>query len=698
MSLRGLLISFHLLDPGMADAEITPVVWDQFANNGFGIWRSDPCQVMWQSASLVKFNCTRIGYYGLKYDLANAGSKHVSIWHHPVLYFGCCVGGLLILLTLAIFASKFPMLRMALELKHVLVNLWACILILIYLYVMGIYQVDHEITCRIVSFALHNLTISSLLWILIGIYVIYYKISGGSKAAKLADGILIRNAHQEALHQHHKTLDYDKRPLIRAYFVAYGAPFLIVIITASVSLDHYSNGQFCFLSASKKSLAPLIGSLAAPCILATTVMTGFALSILCVLSGSPQKVTETASYPDKNPNLLDATKHPRRVLYNLLLQFILIAFIMVASGLQLSLEHFSTEFSAMTSVFAILYGAFIFATFCVFRPEVLGLGRQAKASQSLSPDHDEITANLVEMCPRPLPPTSMAATGSLRASENQIVYAPQIPSSVTNLHPKTSSPANSHIPQVQDMTISPLVAAANPDRTTEPYSVVPLAFKAPLPIVPSANNEMSLASVNTGLSYTDSSTIRMGVPCDMATFDMGQPTSASLIGTGTPKRLLQLGTNHSLPRSLRSNPMLRPKVLNPDDALETQSKFSALSVGSSRSGHSKSGKKRHKKPTRKRPRNKAQSKEAKEPVYNNLPEDEYLGDDDQFDTLERQRRTIVLPDELPSIIHEVEGDEDDLDPDLEEDDNALREEPASLDDLPPPSEDGFDLPKRETSV
>ena len=39
---------------------------------------------------------------------------------------------------------------------------------------------------------------------------------------------------------------------------------------------------------------------------------------------------------------------------------------------------------------------------------------------------------------------------------------------------------------------------------------------------------------------------------------------------------------------------------------------------------------------------------------------DYNGDDDQFDTLERHRRTIALPDELPSIIHEIDGDEDDL--------------------------------------
>ena len=72
---------------------------------------------------------------------------------------------------------------------------------------------------------------------------------------------------------------------------------------------------------------------------------------------------------------------------------------------------------------------------------------------------------------------------------------------------------------------------------TEPYSIVPLTYKKP---------EISLASVNTGLSYTDTSTIRMGAPCDMATFDLGQPSSsASLIGTGTPKRLFNFAPTSS---------------------------------------------------------------------------------------------------------------------------------------------------------
>ena len=49
----------------------------------------------------------------------------------------------------------------------------------------------------------------------------------------------------------------------------------------------------------------------------------------------------------------------------------------------------------------------------------------------------------------------------------------------------------------------------------------------------------------------------------MATFDFGQPSStASLIGTGTPKRLFNFGpSSSSLPRSLRQPPGNTNKVL-----------------------------------------------------------------------------------------------------------------------------------------
>ena len=140
------------------------------------------------------------------------------------------------------------------------------------------------------------------------------------------------------------------------------------------------------------------------------------------------------------------------------------------------------------------------------------------------------------------------------------------------------------------------------------------------------------------------------------------------------------------------------------DALETQSKLSAISVGSSKSRHSKaSGRRsRHKKPNRRRSRHQINNEKSKEPLYNNVmmhADENYMGDDDHFDTLERQRRTLPLPEELPSVIHEDSEGLQEEEFDLEDGDGG-REQPASLEDLPGSSQltSLSDLPKRETSV
>ena len=160
------------------------MVWDQYANGGFGGWTSDFCQKIGQSTNLVKFSCSRIGYYGLRYDVtfSHDEEEYQSKWHHPIVYVSGGISGILILLTLVIFASKRLILSMAREMKHALVNAWITSCIQLYFYIFGIYQVGSEPTCRIVAFVLHHLLISSLLWLLIGVYIIYCKVSAEKKA------------------------------------------------------------------------------------------------------------------------------------------------------------------------------------------------------------------------------------------------------------------------------------------------------------------------------------------------------------------------------------------------------------------------------------------------------------------------------------------------------------------------------------
>ena len=127
----------------------------------------------------------------------------------------------------------------------------------------------------------------------------------------------------------------------RFYFSAYGVPTLIVVVTASTAgMNNYENVSFCFLASSSMSgsLGSFIGGLLAPCVLISTVMIGFGLSILCVLSTSPYKVTESETDARAKYFELDGKKSPKQVLFSLTFQFFLLTLCYITAGLQVLLR------------------------------------------------------------------------------------------------------------------------------------------------------------------------------------------------------------------------------------------------------------------------------------------------------------------------------------------------------------------------
>ena len=61
------MVSIILDEIKSKNHEVSPVVWDQYANGGFGGWTSEYCKKIGKITNLVRFTCTRIGYYGLRY-------------------------------------------------------------------------------------------------------------------------------------------------------------------------------------------------------------------------------------------------------------------------------------------------------------------------------------------------------------------------------------------------------------------------------------------------------------------------------------------------------------------------------------------------------------------------------------------------------------------------------------------------------
>ena len=118
----------------------------------------------------------------------------------------------------------------------------------------------------------------------------------------------------------------------------------------------------------------LISGVVVPCVLISTVMIGFGLSVLCVLSTSPYKVTETENDAKANDlELLDGTKSPKQMLFSLSFQFFMLSLCYISAGIQLVFPQYSTLLSVAVSISLISYGGYIMATFCIFRSDVCGI-------------------------------------------------------------------------------------------------------------------------------------------------------------------------------------------------------------------------------------------------------------------------------------------------------------------------------------
>ena len=729
--------------------QLIPVVWDHWKAE----WTSRPCYIIGHTDGVLRFACVKLGYYSLLHDTTTTttpgGNDKMteSKWHHHVLYFGTGIAWVLITVTWSVFIWRWPVIEIAPELKHSLLNVWFCLLISLHLFAMGIYQ--SNLYCQLVAITLHYSTITCFNWLFVGVYIIYTKVSKTNseqqKQIQLlsdhVDVLLVKDQQAHPTNLADSTKSYNNpndNGIIRLYIFAYGISTFIVAITASSSATNYSMPTgFCFLTTT--TLAPLVGGFFVPLAFISTVMIGFGLSIVCVLATSPYKVKERSLNQQRCENhtlaALDNLQSPKQALLWHAITFFCLCLALTSAGF-LCYERTTSRsaldedddsrsiivlalFSTLFSLAIVSFAIFNFVHFCLCRRDIYILSclkhftcsEQSDENQVESPENEElVTENFVELCARPLPAPAQVHTD----------YAQD--------QPKTSSPVHSHIPLVQDITVSPLTMVNVLTADGEPASTQPVKAYSVVPLQAYKQAEISLASVNTGISYTDSSTIRMGAPCDMATFDThahAPPSgSASLIGTGTPRRLLGLApyvlnqsSSTSLPRSLRHSgkPLRKPalmQVMLPADEdlqVETQSKFS-IGGSSTRSGHSKASSRqhrRHKKPNRRRSRQQLKtSGKDKEPVYNNLKENEdidYLGDaDDQFDDMLEdhfhKKNEAGGDNEYPSVIHEAEGDEEEEMMILDEDNDSLsqgREEPASLEDLAP---NLADLSKRETSV
>ena len=162
---------------------------------------------------------------------------------------------------------------------------------------VGIYQTQKRAICRFVGLLLHFFTISTFIWLLTGVYIVYSKVSKRNTQYD-QDGNILSGRHQP---QQQQTFAIGKstakefslrgqslkKPLKFLYIFAYGIPSCIVAVTATIDIDkHYQTKDMCFLNTS--SMGIFIGGMVVPLSLIVTVMIGFSMSALFMGASPPE--------------------------------------------------------------------------------------------------------------------------------------------------------------------------------------------------------------------------------------------------------------------------------------------------------------------------------------------------------------------------------------------------------------------------
>ena len=402
---------------------VQPVWWDAYANSGLGGWTPDPCQLISARANLVWFSCSRLGYYGYRVQKARHSNYYINKHkidfgyrpHHPIVYAASVICALLITVCIVVYALCHAFITMSRKLQHALVNVWFCFCWILFLFVTGMHQTEHQLTCRFVGLLVHFLTLSSLLWILVGAHIVYTKVT-----------------QPPARQQEVKV----KKPVARFYMFGYGVSLIVVAVSGAVDMHYYTTKSHCFLK-----FAPFVGAAVVPSAVASALTLGFALTAYCVLCTAPSHVTEQIEFDvfgggggRYNPNtgsllslasvrLSDAEKSAKSLLAAIV--SLLVLFVCTWSFGALSVvQPFEEGGSQQEVVFGVMYamscvslGVFVLVYFLISRTDVqrcwsslYDFFKNGKNFREMAGDNEnngegiEETSNLVHVFPKPQMP------------------------------------------------------------------------------------------------------------------------------------------------------------------------------------------------------------------------------------------------------------------------------------------------------
>ncbi|XP_068912534.1 adhesion G protein-coupled receptor A3 isoform X2 [Tenebrio molitor] len=354
-----------------------PVWWDPHLNNGSGTWSSEGCHFSHEDADHTVFFCHNFGYYGLLQDVTN-------------------------------LQNNFPGAR---------------------------FKLSHP-AIYIVGMLLHYFTLSSLLWMCVGVNCMYKRLS--------------KNDVMELQDDELPSDQPIKKPILGLYFVGWGVAIIVCGISAAINIKEYASQDYCFLR-----VGPPLSALYIPFAILVIFLGIFFLLIRCAIYGldanghlsEGTQATENVDLDLLEPNFpnpdsrsvlsassktasseVEDPEHAPSAQLKAHMIFLCIYTLTWASCAFATVEpyrfvSFETDmFSIAYAVLSTVLSAFTIFFYCVARSDVRGqwilFGRCLRRKQICfrSRNVSDTAQNVphIQIQPLPMPPVGNSAVGDLQ--------------------------------------------------------------------------------------------------------------------------------------------------------------------------------------------------------------------------------------------------------------------------------------------
>ncbi|CAG9787943.1 unnamed protein product [Diatraea saccharalis] len=212
---------------------------------------SSDCKVSHVIAEMVIISCNKLAYvgllqnvetgiYGARTDGARFKVSHPAVYVGSLILIGCVSCATLT------YIMCYPAIQMAKKTKHALVNTWAAIGLLCFLYTLGIYQTEDVKLCQILGLLIHYLSLSCLLWMCVSASNMYKWVTKTHNPVRTPEDDIPPDVPIQ-------------KPILGLYLVGWGIALIICGISGAVNLKDYAGYSQCFLST-----APALNSLFVP--------------------------------------------------------------------------------------------------------------------------------------------------------------------------------------------------------------------------------------------------------------------------------------------------------------------------------------------------------------------------------------------------------------------------------------------------